>query len=444
MVDLIRDDASVRARAMRSELWATVAVFAGLCVVALVRAPQMMEPDDYAYRASIVALSEGHVLLTNAQYFALRAQLSRHGAGGIAQWVHLKNGKWISQKNPGYPFLAVIFQWLHALRVAPLFYGALGCGGLFYGARRWLGRGGGLLTVALYCTSGAALFFAWRATMPTFTDASLIAGAAGLLLGVLLSHDDPPVRRFLLGGLAFLALDAAAFVRYTDVVELLIALVAVLALARACALTGAMLLGWIAAVVAFGVFDLEVNHLLYGGYLTTGYASGLVTFSVRAILPNLERMPPRLVASMPLSLLGLAALIWIVVRLVRRRSGGAPSHAGRDGVVALVLGVGWLAAWGLYLAYTWTVGQTIGPSNPVHVIRFYVPALGLSALLGAWLLLRLPRWVAPVLLVLITALGLWYFVAPSNDVIVHALPSGQPARQPVYSPGPPPGSPPSG
>src|ERR1700722_7253075 len=205
----IRADASTPVRVTRSEFWTAVVLFAALCVVVLIRSPQLLEPDDYAYRASIVALSEGHLLLTNAQFLSLQAQLSRHGGGGILQWVHLRDGKWISQKNPGYPFLAVIFQWLHALRVAPLFYGACACAGLFYGARRWLGRWGGTIAVALYCSSGAALIFAWRATMPTFTDASLIAAGAGLLLGVLVSEDDDPRRRFLFGALAFLALDGA-------------------------------------------------------------------------------------------------------------------------------------------------------------------------------------------------------------------------------------------
>ena len=113
----------------RGEIALALAGFVGLCVAVLVRAPQLLEPDDYAYRASIVALSQGHLLLTNAQYLRLNAQLSVHGLPGIYQWVHLANGKWISQKNPGYPFFAVVFQWLHALRAAPLFYGALACGG---------------------------------------------------------------------------------------------------------------------------------------------------------------------------------------------------------------------------------------------------------------------------------------------------------------------------
>ena len=116
-----------------------------------------------------------------------------------------------------------------------------------------------------------------------------------------------------------------------------------------------------------------------------------MTFATSAIAPNVERMPSRLIASMPLSILALVAAP------LDRDSGEdelatETSDSARDGAVALVLAVGWLAMWALYLAYTWTVAATLGPSNPVHVIRFYLPALGLLALLAAWFVMRLPRW----------------------------------------------------
>ncbi len=417
------------------EVWAAVGVFAAMCVAVLAKAPQLLEPDDFAYRASIVALSQGHVLLSNAQYLALLAQLSAHGGGGIYQWVHLASGRWISQKNPGYPFFAVVFQWLHALRFAPLFYGAFGCVGLFYGARRWLGRWGGTYCVALYCASGAALNFAWRATMPTFSDASLIAGAAGLLLGVLLTSGDSETRRLVLGALAFLALDGAVLIRYTNVVVLIIALITVVALARAAAVTRAMLLNWFGVVVVFALGDLELNHALYGGFMKTGYTSGLITFGTSAIIPNLERMPARLIESLPMVLLALGALAWIVVRVVHAGSLDVMRHervrARRDATVALFVGAGWFSVWGLYATYTWTVGQTIGPGNPVHVVRFYLPALGLIALLAAWLLSQLPRWLPVALIAVLAGVGVWSFQTPANHNI--AGPNRAPVG-PIQSP----------
>jgi len=412
---------------LATEVAVAAGVFVAMCVVVLMRSPQLLEPDDYAYRASIIALSQGHLLLTNTQYFALKAQLSAHGGPGIEQWVHLSSGKWISQKNPGYPFFGVIFQWLHSLRAIPLFYGAFGCAGLFFGARTWLGRWGGFYVVALYCFSGAALLFAWRATMSTFTDASLIAGGTGLLLGVLLRRDDPPSRRFMLGVLAFLALDCAVFIRYTDVVVLGVAVVVVVCFARVSGVSWRMIAGWCGVVAAFGVFDLVINHLLYGGVFTTGYRSGIVTFGVSAIAPNLERMPSRLVDGVPMTILAVVAVLWIAIRVVSHRGVG-PTAQGterRDALVALALAVGWFALWGLYSAYTWTVGQTLGPGNPLHVVRFYVPVLGLIALLGAWFLTRLPKWPATALIALIMGLALWSYVTPANDIIVGRPPTAR-------------------
>src|SRR5205807_3941043 len=103
----------------------------------------------------------------------------------------------MSEKDPGYPFLAAPFQALGLIRLAPLFFGALACLGLFIGARRWLGRFGGFAAVGLYCSSGSALAFAWRDYMPTFTDASLVSAGLGALLWVVLATDAPLRRRTL-------------------------------------------------------------------------------------------------------------------------------------------------------------------------------------------------------------------------------------------------------
>jgi hypothetical protein len=54
------------------------------------------------------------------------------GPAVISQWVQLPGGRWISEKDPGYPFLAAPFQAAGIIRLAPLFYGALGCLGLFF------------------------------------------------------------------------------------------------------------------------------------------------------------------------------------------------------------------------------------------------------------------------------------------------------------------------
>jgi hypothetical protein len=44
-----------------------VAAYAVLCVLVLSVTPRLAEPDDYAYRASIVAMTEGHFLTVTAR-----------------------------------------------------------------------------------------------------------------------------------------------------------------------------------------------------------------------------------------------------------------------------------------------------------------------------------------------------------------------------------------
>ena len=226
------------------EAFVALAAFAVLCIVVLSVASRLVEPDDYAYRASIVAITQGHFLtLSTTQADRLAAQLPGPVAGipGVPQWVQLPGGRWISEKDPGYPFLAAPFQAAGIIRLAPLFYGALGCLGLFFGARRWLGRFGGAAAVVLFCSSGAALLFAWRDYMPTFTGAALIAAGTGALLWAVLAAEVTTRRRTWTGLAGFAALEAAVFVRYTDVVVLGGAVAAVLAAGKLRAVPAAAL-----------------------------------------------------------------------------------------------------------------------------------------------------------------------------------------------------------
>jgi hypothetical protein len=364
-------------------------------------------------------MTEGHFLtLSTAQAEALARKLGDNPAAPPNQWVELSNGRYISEKDPGYPFLAAPFQALGIIRWAPLFYGVLACLGLFFGARRWLGRFGGPAAVGLYCSSGAALAFAWRDYMPTFAEASLVAAGSGALLWAVLATDASARRRTWAGLAGFAAIEIATFVRYTDIVILGCAVVAVIVAwrLRAARLLLRTLCWWLASVAAFGAGVAIFDDLVYGGPLTTGYRPGEVTFAVGAIGPNLHLMPAHLTQAMPMLVLGLVALAWIVVRwLVLRRVGGhAGAVARRDLWVGLALASSWFAVWGLYSAYTWTTDPT---SVTVQVVRFYVPAIGAISLLGAWLVTRIPggSWRAGLTsTAAITAmfgLGVWSFYA---------------------------------
>jgi hypothetical protein len=394
-----------------------VAAFAALCAVVLPVAPQLgVEPDDGAYRASIVAMTEGYFLtLSSAQTNALAGELG-DGRGIPGQWVELSDGRYISEKDPGYPFLAAPFQALGILRWAPLFYGALACLGLFIGARRWLGRFGGLAAVGLYCSSGAALLFAWREYMPTFTDASLIAAGSGILLWALLAAEASSRRRTWAGLVGFAAIEIATFVRYTDIVVLGCAVGTVIVAwwLRAARLPLRTLGWWLASVAVFGAGVAIFDALVYGGPLTTGYQPGEVSFGLGAIAPNLRYVPGHLMQAMPMLVLGLAALAWIIVRRValRRADGQAGATARRDLWVGLAVAASWFAVWAMYSAYYWTNDPT---ENTLQTARFYVPALGAISLLGAWLVTRIPgrAWLAGVtsaaVITVMFFLGGWSF-----------------------------------
>ena len=270
-------------------------------------AAKAVEPDDGAYHYSIVAITMGDFLtLSSAQLNALDAKMGPSGSRVPNQWIQLADGRYISEKDPGYPYLAAPFQALGIIQWAQLFYGALACLGLFIGARRWLGRFGGLAAVGLYCSSGAALIFAWRMYMPTFTDASLIAAGSGILLWAMLATEASPRRRTWAGLAGFVAIEIATFVRYTDIMILGCAVVAV-TLAwwlRAAKLPLRTLCLWLASVVVFGAGVAVFDDQIYGGPLTTGYQPGEVTFGLSAVLPNLRLMPAHLIRAMPMLVLG--------------------------------------------------------------------------------------------------------------------------------------------
>ena len=425
--------------------WVAMGFVGAFALAVLIPGTSLLEPDDYAYRASILALSQGHLWLTNAQYLAMSHHFAVADGGhslGITQWIHQADGTWISEKNPGYPFFAVIFQWLHLTRLIPVFYGALASVALYVGGRRWLGRWGGTLAVGLFLSSGAALVFGWRWTMPTFTDASLVAIGLGLLLWSCLAGDATRRRRGIVGAVGLLALDGAVFCRYTDVVVLgtvMVAIVLVSILAKE-VIPRRQLAWWLGLQVLVGAGLLGINAVLYGSATKTGYSSGEITFSFHAISGNLSVMPSPLLRSMPMLVLALVAIVVApILFVIRRRQPERRDAATRDLLIVAVLAVMFLGIFGLYFCYDWTAqmgGHTGGPlggkgpgggGSYVHLIRFYVPALAPMALLGAWLLTRIPTWLAFVVLAgLITMGAASYHTMATSGGIGGGFPGGTP------------------
>jgi len=430
-----------------------IAAFVALCLVVLTVAPLLLGPDGEAYRASIIAITDGHFLsLSASQAHALVAQLSLCprsatsclSAGPITtlgqaleQWVRLPDGRWISEKNPGYPFLAAPFQALGLIRLAPLCYAGLGCLGLYVGARRWLGSPAGAVAVGLFCSCDLVMVFAWQDYWSSLTDASLIAAGTGALLWASLADDVARRRRTLVGLLGILAIEAAVFARYTNVIVLGCAVVAIIALRRLRpgSLPPAAPRYWLGSAALLVAGLAAFNGLVYGAPLDTGYRPGEIAFSLGAVGPNVRFMAAHLIVAMPVFLLGLAGLILIVVGRVRLRRDdtGEGSDARRDFAVGLTMAAPWLTLWALYATYTWTAQPGIGAWQSA---RFYLPAIGPITLLASWLLVRVPqltRWPgrtwraavpAAVVLVAFFALATWTF----RDQASPASPSSPPGR----------------
>jgi hypothetical protein len=294
--------------------------------------------------------------------------------------------------------------------------------------------------------SGAAMLFAWRDYMPTFTDTSLIAAGAGALLWAVLAIEASPLRRTGCGLAGFVALEVATFVRYTDIVVLGCAAVAgaVAWRTREARLPTAALVWWLGSVALSGAGVAVFDDLVYGGPLKSGYRQGEITFSLSAVLPNLRYMPAHLIKAMPVLVLGLAGLGWITWRWarLRRADGEHAARARRDLAVGLALTASWFSVWGLYAAYTWTAHPGGGT---LQVARFYVPALGAIALLGAWLLVQLGTWhplrarraplalISAALVMGMFGLGAWSFTAMRNSPLggIKVEHGGRPALLPA-------------
>jgi len=176
-------------------------------------------------------------------------------------------------------------------------------------------------------------------------------------------------------------------------------------------LRGSAVVWWLASVFVFCAGLATFDTLIYGGPLRSGYRPGEITFSLSAVTANLRSMPAHLIQAMPMLVLGLAALASIVLLWLRvHRAGGEhAATARRDLAVGLALAAAWAAIWSLYATYTWTTPPGL---STLQSIRFYVPALGPIALLGAWLLVRLPRrQPLPAMIVLATVATLFWLGA---------------------------------
>jgi hypothetical protein len=274
--------------------------------------------------------------------------------------------------------------------------------------------------------------------MPTFTDTSLIACGIGLLIWTVLSAERRTPVRVGIGALAFFSLGLALFVRYTSITVLVIAAVfAVFAcFVKRWGLPRWALLVWALVVLVPIGIALCFNVTYYGSLTKTGYLPGAVEFSLSAVPTNIRELPWRLAEAMPVSLAALAA-IFVMVRtqLNFRKSQAFDDTAARvedgsgltlasESVIAdrwmgLFLVCSWVSTWGLYVMFVWTSqvieGAEVNGIGTYTFTRLFVPSLGAIVLLAAWLLVRLPRGVALLIVAALLCFGIADFIYVVNS-----------------------------
>jgi hypothetical protein len=409
------------------ETLATITAWALFCVTLSTKTPILFEADDYAYRASIIALKNGLIVLSQTQYTHLNSLLKGRGVVGIYQWTHLTNGNWISQKNPGFPFLAEPFYLIGNLRLLPAFYALLAVLGIFLGARKWLGSGGGFVASVCFLFTGASLTYGYRVTMPTFTEACLIGCGLGLLIWSSLAESSSQSKN-IVSCVAFALLGCAVFSRYTNAVIYVGVLVVLLVVSNKFGFSRRAVVNWLAITGLLAIGILEFNHRFYGGWLNTGYSGQKFSTSLANYPENVTQIPIFLVEAMPVVLIAIWAGIHIFRRSKRRLM--APSATvDNDRMFAILLVVSTALLWALYFGYNRTA-VTLYSTAAIHVVRFYVPALAPLALLAAWQLMKLNiKWRVGILVLLVVT-SFWSFQSLTKQT--PPLP-GQPGGPPLWS-----------
>ncbi len=91
---------------------AGLAVVLSLVLAAKLPQPRLMRaPDPWAYKLAIENLAQGRWTLSDREMAAGRMQ-TRLAGGQLTQYVQVSPHRWALEKGPGFPLLAIPFQWL--------------------------------------------------------------------------------------------------------------------------------------------------------------------------------------------------------------------------------------------------------------------------------------------------------------------------------------------
>ncbi|CAG0927458.1 hypothetical protein TFLX_00473 [Thermoflexales bacterium] len=412
-------------------------VLAGLAVVLSIvlaaRLPQqrlMRAPDPWAYKFAIQNLAQGRWTISDQEMSAGRMQTRLQG-GQLTQYVLVSPHRWALEKGPGFPLLAIPFQWLglaHLTNAALVVIAAL----LLYIliARQYSEPLAAAVMVlfSLAPMSWLALSTVW---MDTFASgAVLVIGGSCYGLYLYSINQDRP--RAVLAFFAGLMLGWSVLVRLSN---LPIALLCGLHLLwhtwrrphTRSTLRGLLtfLVGMALALSALIIY----NQTVFGNPLSVGYAYSLyrITFAfgpvmgkpnvpvvaldpvvgAKLIVDNLTRIIQPWLIGFPLLLLAVPG--WFVYRQ-RRSSAGVRFSP----ILSRWLLLGWLLAVLVpYVSFLW-MGELLAQSANrelrfFEVDRYFFAWIFPMLVLASAMLARLPRWAALSFMAVYTVGAVWLY-----------------------------------
>lgn len=401
-----------------------------LAVVLALRGPyqprSLRMPDPWAYAFAIENFARVQWTVTEKEVAAESTQVRLQG-GRLTQYGLVAAGRWALTKSPGYPLLAIPFQWIGQVRWANAALALLAALCLYALLAAWQNEWTALLGVVIGLLSPLSLVAMHQAYMDTYAAGAvpLIGGALVLRYAVRKPEGGAWLGLFL-GGIA---LGWATAVRVPNILLLLPAGGYLLAHAWRRQRAGAHKPWW--DLLAFGlgcglalVALAAYNQAVFGRPIDIGYqygpyrgefswwAGGASPFPSSG---TADGLPPRTAAVVLDNLRRWALPLWIGWPCLPLALGGGLVAWRKPGQR---LFAGYATLWILltYLPYTgiFHTGITRELGNPFNlgwgfyiVDRLVFPALLPITLLSAFFVVRLPRWLIIVIALVYAILGGW-------------------------------------
>jgi len=384
---------------------------------------KMYEPDDWGFQYAANNFAQGHLTLTGEQY-AWQSQEVWNAGGQLSGYAKVGDNRWALTRAPGYAFYLVPFEraGIPQLGASILSLGLVVV--LYLLLARLKDEKTALFGVVLLIFTPLYLAMWQRVYMDTLAALAFCGVGGGLYLYYWLSRARLSTRTHavVLFTAGFLLM-VSVCVRYTNIViaavfGLHFLVIAVRAHLRRELFLPTGLFFWLGAALPLAGL-LAYHGAVFGSPFSSGngvaqppisfawsYDLGIGYSIVRG---NISQLWAPLLAAMPVILVAVPAFATVAYEK-RFFSGQASAWPELPAHIHHVLW-GWVVAvFGLYVMYEWTSYQSGGQLPFPLLTRFYLPALLPLVIISALVLQRLTVKLWGSILVVLTMLGIIFFI----------------------------------